>query len=1192
MSLKKIELFGFKSFSDKTEIVFEPGVTCVVGPNGCGKSNISDAIRWVLGERSAKLLRGSKMEDVIFNGTDYRKPLGFAEVHLTINNSKKILPIEYEEVVISRKIYRSGESEYFLNKTLCRYKDIQDLILDTGIGSNSYSMIEQGRIDYILQADPDERRFLIEEAAGISKFKSKKEEAIKKLERTEENLLRLGDIISEVEKNIKYAERQAKRAEKYKEQFEILKELEIRKALLELSHHENQAHSLEEKKTGIAEKQNFSHEDFIKKESALKEMQAKIQSLESDFSFGELKKIELTAKINSLRDKTYFNVERIGSLKNQWLEAENEIATSEERIKQLYFEIEKSRKEISLKESEFSEKKSDCKNIQDSIRKEYERLSDLKRSVEDMKLKQLALGKNLAEQHNERILFETRVSGSKALMDQKQNELRNLEQEITNITTQISTMKEKEILLRNQQSVIEETLGIVDENLRIKETEIDSMLSRMLKTEGRRKELQAHIDIMTGQSVHRNTNEFLRILDEHRKDSTSKLYGNSWFLKELISPKAGFEGTYKKLLAVLSEDTLVFKTIEALPEIKELATKTSTPLIASIFSQIHNASPLIPLEWKGAQLMPLKSQIEIDEKLDIFNPIYVSSKNALELLSTGIKEIIRDCQILSADGILIGPGPFVTFPKGLEIEFTEKKIAEIIPEKELIEHQLVEYEDREKRLKHEKKAMTEDRIATQQELLKIKTELESEAKLASSLQETLIRNQRKLELLNSEIHILYQEMAGYEKRLLMNSQKFQEMEKQEKSLQEEYLILTQRENEQTEKVDSEKLKVVRLETEVASMQERLRLLSSHLDQSQNSVQAETNRIEQKRKSIADGGILINNLNEENNSYSFEIDKLAKEQSEMEINLAQIKESLDAERVHFEAIRSDVESLRRALEKLRDELHQLEYQAMESNYARSSILERIRQSYKIDLAKNDGQYSISETDNRDEINLQITALKEKLESYGAVNILAVDEYNDLKNRYDFLVSQRTDLVSARDALLDAIRKINRTTKKLFEETFQQVQIYFQEFFTTLFNGGQAQLALLDEENALESGIEIMVRPPGKKLQQISLLSGGEKALTAIALLFSLFKIKPSPFCVLDEVDAPLDEANIDRFLNVLRSFLETTQFIIITHNRKTISIGDALYGVTMEETGVSKIVSVRVNQTEKSAVLLKSVEIEK
>lgn len=1198
MSLKKIEIFGFKSFADRTEILFEPGVTCIVGPNGCGKSNISDATRWVLGERSAKLLRGTKMEDVIFNGTDFRKPFGFAEVHLTFDNRGKILPIEYEEVVLSRKIYRSGEGEYFINKTPCRYKDIQDLILDTGIGSNSYSMIEQGRIDYILSADPEERRFLIEEAAGISKFKSKKEEAIKKLERTEENLLRLGDIVSEVEKNIKYAERQAKRAEKYKEQFDELKKLEIKKALWELSNLETGHRSLEEKKTDFADEQRRVETDLTDAEQIYRESLAHIQTLESEFSSGEFKKVEMASKINSLREKIYFNLERIGSLKNQKGEAENEIAKSSERIKKLEQEIKRQELEIATEENELLKGETDLGKSLEKIDAEKGTFKQKKEVLESLREQQMALSKLRVDQHNEKVSLESRSASIKAHGQHLSKELVSLEQEKANAESQAGAGREKEEALQSQKTVLEETLGVVDENLRMKEMELESVRTRILQAEGRKKEIDAEIQMTLGEGIGKNIKEIFRKIDDLRKNSATKLFGAARFLKEAIRAKQGSEVWFEKLTAVWSGDVLVLDRWEALSDLKTLADESALLPLVSLIKGTQSAENPLPVEWKGVPLVPLSEHLEPlpeipRDLLNIFSHIFVSSLEARELFSLGIEAMVKNRQILTEDGILIGPGSLVTFPKARAGQGQPETVLRgLKQESELVSEQRAEFEDRARRIKREKEEMEEDRKKVQEELSGIRAETESEGKLKNSLTENVSRLNQKIELVQKELEDSRNEISELDQLISEHDLKVRELDGQEKAMEQALHQSLLSEREFSDYLESEKLKQVRLETEVMSLRGRLDLIREALKQSQSAFQEETNRIGQRTKNINDGEQLISQLISDNLTHNQEIETLMKNQSETELDTRRIKENLQAERKQSQEFETKVKELRETFGKLRDELHRLDMTEAETKFSRSSLIERIRQSYKVDLDKEPRERVDVSEENPEEVDVRIRHLKEKLESYGAVNLLAVEEYSELKTRYDFLVTQKTDLTNARESLLNAIRKINRTTRKLFQETFEQVQIAFQELFTTLFSGGEAKLALLDEENPLESGIEIMVRPPGKKLQHISLLSGGEKALTAIALLFALFKIKPSPFCMLDEVDAPLDEANIDRFLNVVRSFLKSTQFVIVTHNRKTISMGDVLYGVTMEETGVSKIVSVKVSGREDAGELISPANVEK
>ncbi|MBI4398732.1 MAG: chromosome segregation protein SMC, partial [Candidatus Omnitrophica bacterium] len=1168
MSLKKIEIFGFKSFADRTEIVFEPGVTCVVGPNGCGKSNISDSIRWVLGERSAKMLRGSKMEDVIFSGTDIRKSLGFCEVHLTIDNSRKILPIEYEEVVLSRKMYRTGESEYFINKTSCRFKDVQDLILDTGIGSNSYSMIEQGRIDYILQADPEERRFLIEEAAGISKFKSKKDEALKKLGKTEENLLRLADIIAEVEKNIKYAERQAKRAEKYREQFETLKQLEAQKAFWQLANIETRQKELGRQKAELAQECEKLEKDFSQQSEVLKQNREKIRLLESEVNRGELKKIELSTQTGSLRDKIYFNVERVGSLKNQWLDAESEIASSEERMGRLTLESEKQENEIVLRQSELSTKQEHTVSIQETLRKQEEQHASSFAKLTEFRQQQAQNDSIRQKLIQEQASLESRIAAMCARSEQQNKEKETLRNEVRALEGEVRNMEQKQVVNYEQKSLLEETLGVVNENIHMKEHELESILSRILRTEGKKKEISVQIEFLSKSLTSRETNNLCRRLDEKRKDPSSGLAGNAWLLKEIVRAKPGHESVLEQLVSVLSPEALIVH-VDVFFEFKELISRSASSPVSVLFTHSHVTPvqhPGIPLEWKGTRLTSIQDSLELISEAQtsaqqILQGILISSASAEQLISLGIGEITQNKQVLSREGVLFGPGSLVTFPVSAGGNFSQETIRELEAEKDLLEHQFVEYEKREKAIKQEKTSMSHDQFKVQEDVAKIRTEIESELRRLDLLKESIGRIQERVDRLDEETSQSEHEITDIRQSISEKTGRIQTLEEEGNALEPQAVELSNFTKASAQTLESLRLEQVREETSLIALKEKLSMAKSYLEEVREGIVTESQRVQQKRKNILDAKGNIELLTEENNKFSLEIDALAASQSQIEIELGRCTDQLLEHRAICERIEIEVETRRQHAEKTREELHQTEFKAMESTYSKNSIFDRLRQTYKIDLEKLKQPAGLEEMTEEtiQEITTQIEGLQERVESYGAVNLLAVDEYNELKTRYDFMVTQKNDLTGARDALLDAIRKINKTTKKLFEDTFQKVQINFQEFFTLLFGGGHAELILLDQENALESGIEVMVRPPGKKLQQISLLSGGEKALTAVALLFALFKIKPSPFCVLDEVDAPLDEANIDRFLSVLKIFLELTQFIIITHNRKTISMGDALYG---------------------------------
>jgi len=1194
MSLKKLEIFGFKSFAERTEVVFEPGVTCIVGPNGCGKSNVSDSIRWVLGERSAKMLRGSKMEDIIFNGTDFRKPLGFAEVHLTFDNRNQIIPIEYDEVVISRKLYRSGESEYFINKTLCRYKDIQDLLMDTGIGSSSYSMIEQGRIDYILTADPDKRRQLIEEAAGISKFKSKREEAVRKLERTEGNLLRLGDIVAEIEKNIKYAERQARKAEKYKEQFEELKSLEISKAIIEIKKLKEQLVDFNNKKSEYERLLSETQKKLQQVEIQLNEKQRTIKELESEVNEGEVKKVELSSKINSLKEKTYFNTERIGSLKNQKEESDKEIFSSTERIEILNNEIKVLEQELSKRKEENETFETRVNSINSQITEKEAELNKNKSYLDDCHSNQRDIHSQKSQMGQSRSQIESRAASLKTKIEHLEDDVIKITShtsEIDNKKANADTVNDK---LKQAIHEFEVKVSATKNELSKKDVEIDELRKLVIQTEGKLKEIETQTELLTSNNQEESSRSFKKLVKEKQVDKESPLFQKIFFVHEVFQPKPGSESKYNKLVRLFMNDEMLLDQWKSVYSFKQLSEGFRSSPISSFVNR--NSIKLFAgnIEVAGVPLFPIVNSIDVKESfsnhlLNMFNDIYSSDFTLEELLSRNVHLALNQKQVVTQDGYLLGPGSKVTFPVSGEVDarLPEEKISDLSLAKETTIKNLEEYKHNESAAVSERKTIESTLTKENQELSAALTNYQTELKLFEQIDKNKESLSVQLLTLEQEINKSKINLQETESSLQIENEKLKDLNQKEVELNEVIGQYREKDGLLSKELEQIKLSRVQVEADYKNLGERINFLNESVERSKSAIVEDNNRIESRKKSIEEGESFIQQLIRDNESFQLQITEQNNVFIEIGQSINRIKDVLEVQTEEAKKIHLNVESTRRQLEETKESLHSNEMHVLEAKHSESAIIERIREAYKLDIAndiKEEDQIT-EETVSAEELSVQIEKLKQKVENYGAVNLLAVEEYDELKERFDFLNKQSEDLVQSRDSLLSAIRKINKTTKKLFEDTFNAVQSEFQNFFTTLFGGGSAMLTLIDEDNPLESGIEILARPPGKKLQLITLLSGGEKAMTAIALLFALFKIKPSPFCCLDEVDAPLDEANIDRFLSVVKLFLETSQFIIITHNRKTISMGDALYGVTMEETGISKLVSVKVNQDEKDSKLL-------
>ncbi len=1184
MHLKKVDIFGFKSFADKTEILFEKGITCVVGPNGCGKSNISDAVRWVLGERSAKLLRGSRMEDFIFSGTEFRKPLNMAEVSLTIDNSDKVLLIGFDEVVLTRRLYRSGESEYLINKTPCRYKDIQDLILDTGIGANSYSMIEQGRIDYILNAQEDERRFLIEEAAGISRYKVRKEEALRKLERTESNLLRLNDIVSEVEKNIRYAERQAKRAEKYKEKLEELKRLEIQKAVLELEGMEQDKKFLMNEHQELSKYFQQLQSEIDRAEEAFRELEAKASSIENQYSESERKKYDTKLRLSQAEEKVRANLEKKIDLENANQELAKECVLAECRMEALREEFEQKEKELASFRSEVERARERAEQLTLEFAPASGAVSRKETAVNEQQAKLFELARELADLRNRLIRLEIDLQNEQSKKMRAQQLIERLSSEKEGCLRRIEPLGDDPALLTDlkgkkgeldqkiaQQSVFEAQFRFLEENIVQKRTEMKEIQSQTELLE--ELEREGVFDDATA----------AQIVEESKREG-SVIHGFVKSFSELVQVEEGYEGAIRAALADWAH-ALVVNDHEQAMRILDYARGTNAKEFAIMIhdgsrqeSQAHRLPEIDGVKGRAKDFLRVHPNYEglVDEHLH--NVLIVGSltKERLDKWAS----VANGFKIVSRDGYVLGPGLKIQYlgssvrangaSRKKDLNLLKKKIS-------VFEAELVAMEEKKRTLALQRSIFKQEIATLEQEMLDRNIQYQSSSRLKESLVSQVQHFEEEITISCAEIDQAELEIRRFEEEkseLDTQVSEWKEMESREqailKSENEGLNALAKKKEEVHRSLIEEEQKLERSVDHGRYLKESMELFGKN-EQAEKTLQEKRRiQIEENRKTLAE---LVN----ENAIKTHESENLQKEISAIELEAQRIS----ADRLSFSKTRSalfsTLQEKKSQFDKFKERERDIDLQEMEISYKGKAVEERMKQTYHVDLKQLDKTAFQLQNVDVQLLNQEIELLKGKLEGLGTVNLLAIEEYESLKERYDFLTAQKQDLEKSREDLLEAIRKINRTTKKLFEETFAKVQVAFREYFRILFGGGEAELVMIDEANPLESGIDIMVRPPGKKNQQITLLSGGEKALTATALLFALFKIKPSPFCVLDEVDAPLDESNVHRFLEVVKGFLGATQFIIVTHNRKTIASGDSLYGVTMEEAGISKIVSVKLTQ---------------
>jgi len=1051
MYLKSLEIFGFKSFPEKTVLKFESGITAIVGPNGCGKSNLFDAIKWALGEQSPKSLRGSKMEDVIFSGTQNYPPLNYTEVTLTFSNEDNYLPIDYKEVAVTRRLYRSGESEYYLNKNLVRLKDIQNLFLGTGVGEATYSFIEQGKIEIFLSYKPEEKRVIFDEASGIIKYKERKKETIKKLQDTEQNLLRLEDIISEVTRQIRYLERQVEKARKFKEIEAQLVETERKIASINYKKLEKDIDTFLEELNKLKGGEAQREEEILSHRKEMEKLGDKIREVEAELEALHSKIISSTSKIDLYKSHIEMNSQRREEASSKIEAIEKELGQLKEK---LLFQEERVKQE---------------KENSSSLDRELENLSQ---HISTLKDKKIECQKSL-----DSLSLEIEDTKQKILVEEAQRV--DINNELIEINTYLKNLyvRKRRLLLDKERlsNIFEEakaSLSGISQN-------IDELNKFYLQLKNKKDELTEKVKI-----YEKEKEELIKSKIEKEKE-LAELNSNYELLKDLRLRYEGISSFRKIKLIFYEEPSDINKLIISLKE-----------------GDLHKKGETGPWELEVEAKTILFREEELKEKISQLSQQIEKVNSSLLQKDKNLEEIKKEWHQISN-----------------EISQLDKKLGEKIKEKDSVDKEFLRVKEEFDLLSQEIEANLTEIKEGEEKKNNLEVALKDKETLLSSLEERLTSIQSKHQSLGEELNSLEIELTRKEGEMISLQEnknslagKVQMLEEAKNSILASIEKLNLEKEENVRKIEAFDKEIVGLEKDIASKREEIETLRKN----------EKVLLEEK-------------------------ERLAKEKEENSSRLKILEEELG---------------------KVKDLIYQKKLKIQELEFEKSKIIDYLRQVYNL-------EFQLCEVEeDLDSLIKEKDKLKRKLTSLGEVNLVTIEEFDELNKRYQFLKEQRQDLINSKEELKKAIFRINKTSREVFLEVFSKIKEEFKKNFRFLFGGGRAELVLLDEDNILESGIEIEVQPPGKKLQNVSLLSGGEKALTAIALIFSIFSVRPSPLCVLDEIDAPLDEANVGRFNHLLKEFAQKSQFIIITHNKKTMSSADVLYGVTMEEKGISKIVSVK------------------
>ncbi len=1175
MYLKKLEMQGFKSFADKTTLEFEDGITVVIGPNGSGKSNISDAIRWVLGEQSIKTLRGSKLEDVIFAGTQARKSLGFAEVDITIDNYDGKLPVDYSEVTVTRRVYRSGESEFFINRNQCRLKDIVELFMDTGIGRDGYSIIGQGRIDEILSAKSEERRHIFEEAAGIVKYRTRKEEAERKIENTRQNLVRINDIVSEIENQLGPLETQSEKAKKFLDIREQLKYLEIG---LFISNIFQNREKLEEIVSQIDEivsqisDENDKVELFQKQKDELRELTEKLLN-----EIEENQANIFEAQNNVEKQKADIGVYRERIQNNN---AKYELSADEiEKLNERKAELEKDKEDRNDKktrlfadkkrfEDELNEKEEALKKLLESFSNEQKKIEDLKAKVMsnlDVKFEKMEvlsdISANIEAGNRRKTQIENELRENIHELDKERMNKEDENILLSEVTSKRNKLNEKieklskdKLEYSDKLNEYDEVIKKVDDELRVTNSRYKFLVETENEFEGYNRAVK-------------------EVLSKCQKDSA---FGNNIFgaLANLIEVPSKFETAIEMCLGATIQNIVTETEDEAKRAIEFLKANNLGRASFLPISAVKGNKISQKLNGNNGFLGIASEVISYDKKYDgvvqnllggtVITDNMENAVNLAKKYKYSFRIVTLDGDVINSSGQMSGGSvakkTTSLLSRGREIKELEIKLAELKKKKEEAVEVLEKY-------KTSSENIINEFAVVERDLQQVSVDYARETQKMSEIDNNIDRYKRKIALLNGEKEKLLETLEIENESLAGINELIKNLEIENENLQVNIKEFTDKNSDGQKEIDD-------LNSDIVD----LRISVSSFDESSTSIDEMVAMIEQE----------INNCMKNVDSKVNEREALLKENSEIESKILEAQETIDAAGDLVQKFEKKVSSLKEQRESKNAELLTIE-ENVDNCFKTLDILKE--QNTKLDVKKNKLEVDIENIQNKmweeyettpntasnyaevtSSTARDVEKLKSEIRSLGPVNVNAIEEFKALNDRYEFLSTQKQDLEDSEKSLNKIIEDMTKLMKIQFAEQFDLINKNFNSVFSELFGGGMATLKLADETNILECGIEIEAQPPGKKLQNMMLLSGGERALTAIALLFAILKLSPSPFCVLDEIEAALDDVNVYRYAEFLKKFSEKTQFLVITHRKGTMEVANTVYGVTMQEHGISKLIS--------------------
>ncbi len=1193
MYISKLELFGFKSFANKTVLTFNKGINGVVGPNGCGKTNIVDAIRWVLGEQKSSTLRSDKMENVIFNGTKKRKPLGMSEVSMTLVNDDGTLPTDYSEVTITRRIFRSGESEYLLNKNVCRLKDITNLFMDTGMATNAYSVIELKMVEGILNDKTGERRKMFEEAAGVNKYKHRRKLALKRLQEVKSDLTRVNDIVSEVEKTVRSLERQAKKADKYN-----VLQAELREK--ELEYAERRFSVLYKETSELATQLENLRKERTETDASIREIETRLISIRNEAGEIERKLRMKHQEIGRINEKKHEANRNISVAEERKISLERNIERYEEEIEELQLQKRENEEEIETVKRAIADLSNALSAMQIEINEHSEIIEEKRSLLEQAREK-------FAEKENELRNIEIKLNG-------KKNEIASLEKNIERRNKRIEQLNEKISAftnniakttgfieqLENEKRVAEETLAETERELSEKKAEKENLERKIAELRERELSEKSALEAL------KDKIEFVQTLIDNlegvSKGSKILIENSEWSDKEktLFADVGNADEEYRFALEAALKNVLNNLLIEDLPTLKSAVEylknnelgkasffllknfgetkKTFFGKLDDYFREKKNRKITGENGFAGRALDFIKTEPKWKPYFEKILRNYAIAKTLDDAINLVAKYpdfifVTPEGDLVQADGIVEAG----SLPKLDDSIFGRKQLAENLRAEyekrknalENLRDEIVSFEEKAAAIDLDSisergKRMVNEITNLEKQISRMEAEREKLEEQVEDARDEIKTETDELNALAEQSELHEEELAAIEKEKFDLSVAIEEEKETLERLQKEYDELARAQNERFVKLE-------RISGELRNERNNLETTENQIAKIGATLERLKNSIEKSREEISAVEILIEESRTALEEASDELNVLIEERREIENELRAIKEK-------SAGLETALQSLRHKRTEASDKIHELDMRESELNFEKRGLVEHIKEEYSVTLEFK--EFDDNDNFDFDAAHQEVQRLKNQIKNLGPINLLAFSEYEEEKERLDFLLTQRNDLIESEKDLIKTIEEINEKAQTQFMEIFEQIRENFKINFRTLFDpGDEADLVMEENDDPLEAKIEIIAKPKGKRPTTIDLLSQGEKTLTATALLFAFYLVKPSPFCILDEVDAPLDDANIDRFTRLLKKFVNRTQFIIVTHNKRTMEAADAMYGVTMVEDGVSKLAAIKFDELE-------------